>query len=142
MKGKLFVALSFTVVGLATSALAHHGNAGYDMVDMTVKKATIVEFDWTNPHCQIHFDVTDNKGNVTHWTVEAPPPTMLVERGWNHKSVKPGDSVTAYFHAAKNGAPVGILQRFVTVDGTSIWAYPETQSQGQQQQKPPTPPAQ
>ena len=57
---------------------AHHGNAGYDMAKMTVfQKATITQVEWGNPHCQIHFDVTDDKGTVEHWLVEAPPPSEL-----------------------------------------------------------------
>ena len=125
MRLKILAALTL-LVGLAVPSFAHHGNAGYDMGNMTIRKATIVDFEWSNPHCQIHFDVTDDKGNVVRWTVEAPPPTMLVERGWTRKSLKPGDAVTAYFHAAKNGTPVGILQKAVLSDGTTVFAYPDT----------------
>jgi hypothetical protein len=69
-----FAALLF----LATSAvMAHHGNAGYDMTTMTMfQKATITEIEWTNPHCQIRFDATNDKGTVEHWTLEAPPPSI------------------------------------------------------------------
>ena len=112
---------------LASPVLAHHGSAGYDMGKMTVLKATVTGFDWTNPHSRIDFDVTDDKGNVVHWIVEAPPPTILVERGWTRKSLKPGDVVTAYFHASKNGAPVGILQKVYFADGTGLLAYPDPQ---------------
>ncbi len=112
---------------IASPVLAHHGSAGYDMQKMTIRKATVTGFEWANPHSQIYLDIADEKGNVVHWTVEAPPPPMLVERGWNRKSLKPGDAVTAYFHAAKNGAPVGILQKVYFADGTGLWAYPDPQ---------------
>ena len=76
---------SFLTVGLlllTTSALmAHHGTAGYDMSNMTsLEKATITEIEWTNPHCQIRFDGTKDKGVAEHWTLEAPPPSMLAPR--------------------------------------------------------------
>ena len=130
MRAKLFsvFAATFAVLAISAVALAHHGNAGYDMTNMTVKKATVTEFEWTNPHCQIHFDITNNAGEVEHWTVEAPPPTILIDRGWTRKSLQPGDVVTAYFHAAKNGAKIGIAQKFIFSDGKGIWAYPDPQT--------------
>jgi len=127
-----------TVFGLALIAnplLAHHGSAGYDMAKMTIRKATVTGFEWTNPHSQLFLDIEDEKGNVVHWTIEAPPPTILVERGWTRKSLKPGDMVTAHFHASKNGAPVGILQKVYFGDGTGLWAYPDPQP------NPATPPS-
>ena len=104
---------------------AHHGSAGYDMEKMTVGKAKIKEIEWTSPHCQIHFDFTDEKGAVEPWTVEAPPPSMLTPRNWTRKSLNAGDEVTIYFHAAKNGAPVGIIQKVVFPNGEILRAYPD-----------------
>lgn len=130
MKAKLFrvFATAIAVVVIPSVVLAHHGNAGYDMASMTVKKATVTEFEWTNPHCQIHLDIANAAGEVEHWTVEAPPPAILVDRDWTRKSLKPGDAVTAYFHAAKNGAKIGIAQKFIFSDGKGIWAYPDPQT--------------
>jgi uncharacterized protein DUF6152 len=119
--------LAVPLVFLMTSAaMAHHGNAGYDMANMTTfEKATITELEWTNPHCQIHFDVTNEKGVVEHWNVEAPPPSMLAPREWTRKSLQAGDVVKMEFHAAKNGAPFGIIQRVTFPDGKILRAYPD-----------------
>jgi len=117
----------FAFALIASPLHAHHGSAGYDMANMTIRKATVTGFEWANPHCQVFFDITDDKGNVVHWTIEAPPPTILVERNWTRKSLKSGDVVTAYFHASKNGAPVGILQKVYFADGMGLWAYPDPQ---------------
>ena len=106
--------------------MAHHGTAGYEMTNMTsFPKATITEIEWANPHCQIHFDVTNEKGEVQHWNVEAPPPSMLAPRDWTRKSLQAGDVVTIYFHAAKNGSPFGIIQKVVFPDGKVLNAYPD-----------------
>jgi Family of unknown function (DUF6152) len=130
VKTRVFSVLAAAVAVIAISgvALAQHGNAGYDMTNMTVKKATVTEFEWTNPHCQIHLDIANGSGDVEHWTVEAPPPAILIDRDWTRKSLKPGDVVTAYFHAAKNGAKVAIAQKFIFGDGKGIWAYPDPQT--------------
>jgi hypothetical protein len=119
--------LAVGLVLLVTSAaLAHHGTAGYDMVNMTtLKKATITEIEWANPHCQIHFDVTNDKGVAEHWTLEAPPPSMLGPREWVRKSLQAGDVVTIEFHAAKNGSAFGIVQKVSFPDGKVLHAYPD-----------------
>lgn len=111
-------------------ALAHHGNAGYEMSKMTVfQKATIAQVLWGNPHCQISFDVKDEKGNVQHWIVEAPPPADMTDRTWTRKSLNAGDQVTIYLHAAKNGSPVGIMQKVIFPDGKVLHAYPDRPNQ-------------
>jgi hypothetical protein len=45
---------------------------------------------------------------------------VMSEKGWTRKSLKPGDQVTAYVFAAKNGAPVGNLQKVVFADGKEL----------------------
>jgi hypothetical protein len=126
MRSKLFVGLILTAAFLAISSpvVAHHGAAGYDNSKLTLLKATITGFSWTNPHCEIDFDTTDDKGTPQHWTIEAPPPTMLVERGWNRKSLKPGDVVMMSLNAAKNGSHSGIMRKAVLANGEDLWAYP------------------
>lgn len=118
------------LLSMATALMAHHGTAGYDETNMTTfAKATITQIEWSNPHCQIHFDVTNDKGVVEHWNVEAPPPSMLAPRQWTRKSLQAGDVVKIEFHAAKNGAPFGIIQRVTFPDGRILRAYPDRPSQ-------------
>jgi hypothetical protein len=124
MKSRLFmmVILAAAVVGFAGTMFAHHGANLYDSTKAVMLKGTITQFEWGNPHNQIYFDVKDDKGNVTHWVTSTEPPAVMTEQGWTRKSLKPGDEVTAYVYAAKNGAPVGNLQRIVKADGTELRA--------------------
>lgn len=124
IKRQLVIAM---VVGAAMffgtgSASAHHGTANvYDMSKPVVMKGTLTKFEWTNPHNQIFFDVTDEKG-VTHWTAATEPPQVMLERGWTRKSLPMGEQVTVYIFVAKNGAPVGNLQKIVLANGTELSA--------------------
>ncbi len=105
--------------------VAHHGTANvYDMSKPVVMKGTLTKFEWTNPHNQIYFDVTDEKGVVTHWTAATEPPQVMLERGWTRKSLPMGEQVTVYIFVAKNGAPVGNLQKIVLANGTELTAAP------------------
>src|ERR1700756_2645308 len=87
---------------VAVPASAHHGTAAYDLDKVVTMKATIAEFLWMNPHCEIVFDGKDPKGRVERWALETHPPTMMVSRGWTRKSLSPGEMVTITFHPAKN----------------------------------------
>jgi hypothetical protein len=122
MRFGIFAALFLTVGVLVLSAplSAHHGTSGYDMDKDTVLKGTITEFDWTNPHGEVHFDAVDTNSGVQGWIVECGPPSRLVEIGWTRHSLAAGDHVTLYFHAAKNGSPRGILVKVVLENGTAL----------------------
>ena len=122
MKSRLFmtIAVALAVVAFAGTTSAHHGANLYDSTKVTELKGTVTQFEWGNPHNQIYFDVKDDKGNVTHWVTSTEPPAVMSEQGWTRKSLKPGDEITAYVFAAKNGAPVGNLQKIVKADGTVL----------------------
>ena len=62
---------------------------------------------------------TDEKGTA-HWVAYTEPPLVMLERGWSVKAINAGDQVTVYIFAAKNGAPVGNLQKIVMADGKEL----------------------
>jgi hypothetical protein len=92
----------------------------YDRDHEVVLNATIVTFDWTNPHLQIAFDGADDKGNVQRWVAEGPGPSRLSSRGWSKDSLKPGDHVTLYGNANKDGSPTMRFVRIVFPDGREL----------------------
>ena len=72
---------------MAPTLSAHHGtNINYDRSKQWTAKAVVTEFKYVNPHAQLFFDVTDEKGNVTHWSGELlPNPAQLIRNGWTRK---------------------------------------------------------
>jgi hypothetical protein len=121
-KAVFLVAAATALIVPFGSAFAHHGAAGYEMDKVVTMKGTITKFEWGNPHSQIYFDVTDDKGNVAHWDAETEPPPVMLERGWTRKSLNPGDEVTVYCYVAKNGATTAILQKIVLANGKELTA--------------------
>ena len=72
---------------LAAAALpggAHHGTLiSYDRDQQWTREALVTRFNYANPHPQLFFDVTDDKGNVEHWSAEMlPNPAGLLRVGW------------------------------------------------------------
>ena len=105
-------------------ALAHHSMTMYDRGHETSFKATIVDFDWANPHSQITFTAADDHGNTVKWIAEGPGPNRLVNRGWSKDSLKPGDQVTVVGNRNKNGTPTMRFEKVIFANGRELVAFP------------------
>ena len=109
--------LILAVAVLSAPLLAHHGNASYENKPVTIK-GTVTKWLWTNPHTFLFLDVKDDKGNLVHWVCENQAPSTLVNFGFNAKTFKAGDEVTVVMSAvARNGAPVGRINKVILADG-------------------------
>src|SRR2546421_5218395 len=98
--------------------VAHHGTGVAYETDKTVTlTGTVTEWIWTNPHCGLLFDVTDDKGNVEHWGAELGNPHQESGAGFRKDVFKFGDKVTVTGHPARSGAPRLTLSRVVLPDG-------------------------
>ena len=106
------------MLAISIPLFAHHGNAGYNSKEVTVK-GTVTQWLWTNPHTFLKFDATDDKGNVVHWIGEWNAPSTLVNFGFTAKTFKPGQQVTVTLSGmSKDGSLVGRLKSVVLPDGT------------------------
>jgi hypothetical protein len=114
--------LPAAILMLGFTLWAHHGSAAYDLNTTTVS-GTIVEFDFVNPHCQLHVDGKDDKGNVVHWTGEFTNPAALHRRGWTKEMFKPGDAITVTGNKAKSGAPFMRVMKVQMADGKELTAF-------------------
>jgi hypothetical protein len=122
MRTTLLLVAALAVAVASAGVLAHHGGNLYDTTKPVVLKSTITRFEWGTPHNQIFFDATSDKGEKQSWVGSTEPAPVMLERGWTRRSLAPGDAVTVYIFAAKNGATVGNIQRIVKADGTELTA--------------------
>jgi len=122
MRNKLSVIFFVFVVLLAGSSplFAHHGYANYDTEKKITLKGTVTKFIWSNPHCLLMLDVTDESGNVVHWISETENPSTLSRTGWNEKSLQPGDQITLTAIGVKSGKPVARTIDIVFPDGRRL----------------------
>jgi hypothetical protein len=118
MKCKLLV---FGVLLIAIPLFAHHGGTSlYDVSKQITLNATVTDFVWTNPHVEIEMDAKDDSGKVSHWILEASSPPVMVSRGWNRKSLQPGDVIKVTINPARSGASVGRLIKLIKADGEEL----------------------
>jgi len=112
-------------LGTATLA-AHHGtNISYDRTKQWTAKAVITEFKYVNPHVQLFFDVTDDKGKVRHWSGELlPNPAMLLRNGWTRKrsmeALKPGVPVIVTAAPPRAGGDTALVLRIESESGEDL----------------------
>jgi hypothetical protein len=120
MKRKVFT-VSLILAGallLSTASFAHHGSGiSYDMSKSMKLTGTVTEFVWSNPHCQVFFDVKDDKGNVVNWGGELGSPTVLRNAGYDRNVFKAGDRITVTGRPSKSGATVMLPIKVVFADG-------------------------
>jgi hypothetical protein len=119
-------ALAVALLLAPIPVLAHHGNAAFDMNDLTTVKGTVTKFEFMNPHALIYVDAVGNKGNVEQWMAEESSNNHLSRIGWDKNTLKPGDLITVTGHRARNGARVLELQCTectVTDPQGKVWPY-------------------
>ena len=110
----------------AALVVAHHGSAvSYDLAQRVTTKGVVTDFKYINPHPAIFWDVTDDKGAVTHWTGEiAPNVAQLQQEGWGRKrseaALAAGTMVTITVSPSRAGGPVGLVQRIENAAGDAV----------------------
>lgn len=113
----------FAVLGLLAVSVplfAHHGNVGYDNRTVVVK-GVVTSWLWTNPHTFLKFDVTDDKGAVSHWIAEWNAPGSLINYGVTAKSFKVGDEVTVTLQGISKTTPtLGRISKVLLPNGQEL----------------------
>jgi hypothetical protein len=122
MINKLWAIILVAVGLLAVSVplFAHHGYAAYDTDKKVTLKGTVTRWIWSNPHCLLQLDVTDENGHVAHWIAETENPSTMIRSGWTDKSIKVGDQITLTALPVKSGAPVGRIIDVVLSNGQKL----------------------
>jgi hypothetical protein len=126
MKSKLSLLSVAALLAIGVPLSAHHGTGvSYDASKPVTMNGVVTEFRYANPHPQLFFDVTDDKGTVAHWSGEFyPNPAQLVQAGWGRKrseaALTPGTKITVTVAPARAGGPVGALVKLVNDKGEVI----------------------
>jgi hypothetical protein len=112
--------VAVTLLIFSSSVSAHHGNAAYDFKATKTLKGFVADWKWTNPHCLLKLDTTDEQGGRTHWVLETGGVADMEHAGWSAITFKPGDEITVDIMPTKNGAPVGRIRRVILANGKEL----------------------
>ena len=117
--GFLAVVPALTLISAGT-ALAHHSRAIYDIENPVELMGTVVEWQFTNPHCIIVLETIDANGESTVWSLEGSNTAGLFRRGWTPNTLKPGDKITVTARPLRSGAHGGGYGNPRWADGTPV----------------------
>jgi hypothetical protein len=131
MKRTLFTAALILFSGVASVPIAaHHGRAGtYTGAKPVTAKATVVGFEYKNPHVWVYFETKDEKGVVTRWSGEMANISQFVRAGWTkarmEEHVKPGAVLTFTYLPSTVPTPSGetrdsIVMRMINAQGEVV----------------------
>ena len=118
-------ALALWLVFIAHTAAAHHSSAMFDKDVVTEVSATVIEFQWTNPHVWIEISVLDEDGHAEQWSIEGLGPNSLFRAGWRANSFEPGDEITIRFNPMRDGSSAGGFIGAKFADGSTIGKWTE-----------------
>ena len=113
----MVLVVTAAICAVAGPAFAHHGTAAFDLGKVVTVKGTVTSFDYSNPHCLVHFDVKNDKGEVEQWQAELTAPTKLASGGWSKRTLKAGDTVTVTGPVSKSANHTIWTQKFVGPEG-------------------------
>lgn len=115
MRRSFLFTLVAGLIAAVFPAFGHHGTGvSYDASHPVTLKGVVTEFHYANPHPQLFFDVTDEKGTVVHWGGEFyPNPAQLIQDGWGKKrseaALPVGMHIIITVAPSRAGEPVGAI---------------------------------
>jgi hypothetical protein len=117
----------FLVLGLLIACgplFAHHGyQVAYDTSSPLTKTGTVTHLQWTNPHCQVYFDVKEKNGKTVNWGIEMTNPRALIRRGVNPALFPEGRVLEITFSPSRSGANRGLVKE-IKIDGKVVLGGP------------------
>jgi Family of unknown function (DUF6152) len=114
------LALGISISVISAPVAAHHGGAAYDMDKRVTVKGTVTDWLWSNPHCIVQLDATDENGQAAHWVAETENPSSMIRGGWVKDSLKVGDVITVVLVPPKTGGHVGRIVEITLADGHKL----------------------
>ena len=116
------LALAVGIAAAATPLFAHHSWPVDTNREVTVK-GTVTGYNWTNPHVMIGLNVQGANGAVEKWDVGGPSTARMSGNGWDNRTLKPGDVITAMGYQFSDGQKILRLQKIVMADGKEMFLY-------------------
>jgi hypothetical protein len=124
MKRAISALIVAVLLAAAPPTFAHHSRAMFDMTQNVTYRGVVKEYRWENPHSHIVITVandTSDRSTIGTWDIEASSINLMVSRGWNRTTYKPGDRITVVAHPSRDGSRRVLLFYAIKPDGTRLY---------------------
>ena len=109
------------MLNFAVPVLGHHSEAGFDTNAVVAFEATVVRYNWRNPHVYIDVETVDANGQTVAWEVETGATPIMRRSGWTPNSLAAGDVITVRGHPERStGRNYMVLLSLEELDGTVL----------------------
>ena len=123
MKATHPIAFVMLIMLSAAFPLSAHHSWPVNTSKLITVNGTVTGYDWSNPHVMIGLDVRAEGGAVEKWSVGGPSTTRMAGNGWDTKTLKPGDVITAMGYQFSDGQKILRLEKVVFADGKEMFLY-------------------
>jgi hypothetical protein len=124
MKRRNSILISTTLAAVllwGVPALGHHSYIHIDRNVVVGFEATVLDFQWRNPHVYIRIGVVDEGGEQAEWEIESGSTPILAHSGWSADSLEVGDVISVRAHPEQgSGRNYALLESLTTPDGTVL----------------------
>ena len=109
------------VFGFNGALSAHHSvAASYDIDRMVPLVGVLTSVSVINPHVKVVLTETAQDGTETTWMVEMAPPNAMKRRGFDPRTLKPGQQVVLESWLRKDGQKEATARTIVMPDGKRV----------------------
>jgi Family of unknown function (DUF6152) len=107
----------------APAAHAHHSFAAvFDLnAPIVTMQATVVKYEFLNPHSRVEFDVVNDKGETERWLAQIGNTNALARLGWNKTVLNTGDKIKIDGIKARDGSKYLLGRGFYLSDGRKLF---------------------
>jgi len=114
--------LAFLMMSLLSiSAFGHHSYIRIDRDSVVAFEATVLQFEWRNPHVYFRVETVDENGERVEWQIETGSTPILAHSGWSEDSLETGDVISVRAHPERGtDRRYAVLQSLTTQDGTVL----------------------
>ena len=95
---------------------AHHSAAAAFTTNVIEVEGVVTEFNFTNPHIDVFFDVSGENGEITRWVASGSAANLLRRRGWTAETIEPGQYLRITGREARDSVPMVLLGSIVELD--------------------------
>jgi len=112
------------------SAVAHHSFAMFDNATVVSLKATVKEFQWTNPHVILWVYAPSKDSQPPDlWSIELTSPGNLTRSGWSRKSLTVGDKLDLLINPMRDGSHGGSFKQATILETGVVLVQPNLRAQ-------------
>ena len=117
------LALGVVAIVAATSPVFAHHSWPVDTSREVTVRGTVTGYNWANPHVMIGLEVKDDSGKIAKWDVGGPSTARMAGNGWDNRTLKMGDVITAIGYRFNDGSNILRLQKVVMANGKEMFLY-------------------